>query len=301
MTAPKVLCVSLFSFLISFSFSLQAQVDSNNNITKLSTSDTSSEEIFELHETYYKIRTTNDNLKNFSSPLELSVDWLKSQTRKLLSLLDWMEKAKTPADPDTIERYNRRKHFGGWIKDPSNKTCYNVRALVLIRDAQSEVYYKDSNPCLVDQSEWLDPYSGDVYYDAQNDVQIDHFVPLKHAYLAGAWKWESEFRCNYANFMGNDFHLLAVSSYENKAKSDSSPENYMPSNTAYACEYLENWLKVKAIWDLAMTRSEVSTVNQFINDYQCNLNEFVISEKELRKQQTLAASPSEACQRFGQN
>lgn len=194
---------------------------------------------------------------------------------------------------DVPEPYKRERHFGKWIVDPSKGSCLNTRAQVLIRDSQVPVQYRPSG-CSVESGRWEDPYTGSVFTDA-NDMQIDHFVPLKNAYISGAARWNFEKRCLYANFLGNNFQLLPVSGNENQRKSDHTPEDYMPANSAYQCQYLQQWLKVKLIWSLALTPSEKKRVIDLTKQNRCAFDKMMISQADLEQQRRFIADNMNLC------
>jgi hypothetical protein len=209
-----------------------------------------------------------------------------------LSLLRWTLHAEAPVLPK--EHYNRRLHFGRWINDPNDQTCYNTRAKVLLRDTESAVSYKATNPCVVDHGTWADPYTGSTFTDS-HEIQIDHMVPLKDAYDSGAWEWNYQTRCLYANFLGNSFHLISSNGTENMRKGDSAPDEYVPPNKTYQCQYLENWLKIKLIWKLKMTPSEVNAIRQKVRDNNCDPSHFSLSDKDLRAQRSLISDTLGLC------
>ncbi len=200
-----------------------------------------------------------------------------------LSLLHWTLHPDAPSSPR--EHYNRRSHFGRWINDPTDDSCFNTRAKVLLRDAEGPISYRENNHCIVDKGAWNDAYTGRKFVESR-DIQIDHMVPLKDAYQSGAWEWDFQTRCLYANYMGNKFHLISSNGIENMRKGDRSPDKYMPPNYSYRCEYIENWLKVKLIWKLKMTPSEVTAIRQYVNDNGCNPNKFSLSDSELKRQRS---------------
>ena len=165
-------------------------------------------------------------------------------------LLNWL--AHPEDRPTPQEKYNRVRHFGTWVHDHDASECFDTRALVLIRDSQEDVTFSAGNPCKVNTGRWVDPYSGRELKLAR-EIEIDHVVALKNAYESGAWGWDYRHRCLYANFMGFESHLLAASSLENNRKSDKGPEGWMPLDSSFACQHLQNWLVLKLIWNLNMT------------------------------------------------
>ncbi|MGE5086162.1 MAG: HNH endonuclease, partial [Bacillota bacterium] len=104
---------------------------------------------------------------------------LRSQVVSLLKFDHHAEEYGSVGEP-----YNRKNHFGGWLRDRTDGTCLNTRGKVLVRDSKSPA---EINNCVVSRGEWEEPYSGHVETSAQK-IQIDHFVTLKNAYISGAWR-----------------------------------------------------------------------------------------------------------------
>ncbi len=216
------------------------------------------------------------------------------QTSKEISLTSWL---RHKGDPNqSSDPYNRTKHFGKWIDDPTDSTCFNTRAKVLYRDSQTDVVVSRENECLIEEGHWKDPYTNSTVRLA-NELQVDHMVPLKHAFISGAWKWSQLKRCAYANFMGNNFHLITADAHENMVKSDQGPEEYLPPNNKYICTYLSNWLKVKAIWNLTLSPPETAAIEQTLADMNCAPSAFVLSKKELTRQRAKIASFENICKK----
>jgi hypothetical protein len=169
-----------------------------------------------------------------------------------------------------IPKYNRIEMFGGWVNENAPDDCLNTRAEVLMRDASSvdKVKFSAQNPCQVSKGDWNDPYSGTTFKLAKA-VQIDHVVPLKNAYKSGAYQWTKDRRCHYANFLRDETHLMAVSGHENMSKGDAGPERYLPPNEEYVCEYLHNWLRIKASWSLGFSAKEELAVLEALQTHQC--------------------------------
>ena len=224
-------------------------------------------------------------------------------TSTILNLLDYIHQSETRDSLADIEarvpRYNRRNDFGGWINANPSAGCLDTRGLVLVRsaDANSQVTYRDASKCSVVKGLWHDPYTGNDFKLAKA-VQIDHVVPLKHAYLTGAWNWSPERRCYYANFLNNRFHLLAVSGHENMSKSDGGPENYLPPDQSFNCEYVSTWMKIKAIWKLVSTAPEVTAIEQVIRDQHCSMAKLEYSSNELDQERSATLNPPQRCKDF---
>lgn len=190
--------------------------------------------------------------------------------------------------------YNRKNQFGTWIQDTEG-SCLNTRAKVLVRDSKTNVNYRPSG-CSVQSGRWDDPYSGKQFTSA-DDIQIDHFVPLKNAYMTGGHEWNQNKRCLYANYMGNEFHLLSVSGKENLRKSDNTPSQYMPKNFSYACVYLKQWLEVKVIWALRITPKEAAAIHTKVDQNNCDENDFVISSQFVSDQRRFMQDNADLCRK----
>lgn len=211
------------------------------------------------------------------------------------SLLNW--KLYSRGSKLEIENYDRNGQFGRWVNDPNDETCYNTRAKVLLRDSTKPVAFKETNRCLVEQGSWRDPYTGETLREA-SDIQIDHLVPLKNAYISGAHQWSFRARCLYANYLGYDSHLMSVSGEENMKKSDKSPDKYMPPNQNYSCSYVRQWLTVKLLWGLSMTVAEANAIRKVISENNCSTTQLRITDAELNRQRRFAQANIDLCERM---
>lgn len=210
----------------------------------------------------------------------------------VINLLGWKDTFSNPPPPP--EDYNRTKHFGSWLSIKDDRSCLDVRNRVLARDSMGKVALRPEDPCRIKSGSWHDDYINHEFTNP-TDMDIDHMVPLKNAYINGAWKWNNDVRCLYANYMGNDFHLKAVGSRQNIIKSDQAPNTWMPPNKAYYCEYLKNWLTIKLIWRLGLQRSEAEAIRTLIVRSGCDSREFVYSADELSRQRQKIQSLVRIC------
>ena len=205
---------------------------------------------------------------------------------------------QTPPDTSSIPKYNRAQQFGGWVHQDPNHHCYNTREMVLARDEDPIVPIKfKENNCSIATGLWHEPYTGTDVLDSA-DLQIDHVVPLKAAYYSGAYDWSGPIRCNYANYLGNNFHLLTVSGHENMSKGDRSPDGYLPPNENELCDYVSKWMKIKIIWQLTASAAEVRAIQDVIHRENCGEEFLFITNTELADQRLKASTPIEACRNF---
>lgn len=156
---------------------------------------------------------------------------------------------------DTIAHFERNS-FKHWTDIDGD--CQDARSEVLIRDADGLVTFKSSRECVVESGLWIDPFTGREFTDPSN-LDIDHVVPLENAFLSGAWNWTVERRELYANSMDDSRHLMAVDHKENRRKGSKGPEDYMPPNKSFHCDYIDAWISIKRDWGLKMTVSEAES------------------------------------------
>lgn len=188
-------------------------------------------------------------------------------------------------------KYDRVKQFGGWINFKEDSSCLDTRGLALKRDSVGKV---DVVNCRVIQGRWIDPYT-DKTFEASTQIQIDHVVPLKHAYMSGAFEWTQQKRCQFANYLGNDFHLRSVNGTENMKKGDRSPREYMPPNPKFTCEYIKNWLEIKYLWNLRLTPKESVRVKEIVAENACDKGEFLVDQDEISTQKKLMKDSENIC------
>lgn len=113
----------------------------------------------------------------------------------------------------------------------------------------------DAQGCDVVTGRWTCPYSLEVFEDPAA-LDIDHVVPLKHAFEHGAQAWTAEQRLAYANALDDPQHLAAVSSHANRSKGAKGIDRWLPDRAEQRCGYVARWLSVTRAWKLDMTPAE---------------------------------------------
>lgn len=251
-------------------------------------------EFFTIDEENTESDTTRRNEYSFMeyTPEFGPEQFLQSLKRVVINLLKWTLHEQAPPTPE--EKYMRKLHFGRWINDPTDDTCMNTRAKVLVRDSNQDVTYRGNKQCVVDAGHWNDPYAGKEVLAAK-EIQIDHMVPLKNAYVSGAWQWDYKTRCLYANYLGYKNHLISADASQNMSKGDRAPDRYLPVNLAYRCQYIRDWLAVKLIWKLNMTADEVQAIHEVATNYGCKASDFKFSKIELERQRETINANLEFC------
>ena len=56
--------------------------------------------------------------------------------------------------------------------------------------------------------------------------------------------------------MSNPGHLVAVTASANRSKGARGPEDWLPPDEAYWCQYSKDWVSVKVEWELTVTPAE---------------------------------------------
>jgi hypothetical protein len=148
-----------------------------------------------------------------------------------------------------------RSLFRLWI-DADGDGC-NTRKEVLLRDAVTPPTI--GAKCFLAGGEWFSVYDGLTFTDATL-LDIDHVVPLAEAWDSGASAWSAARRKAYANDLGLPWGLLAVSASSNRGKGDRDPADWLPPRTEFLCEYLGDWVSIKARWSLTLDESEEQAI-----------------------------------------
>ncbi|MCV7174898.1 HNH endonuclease family protein [Mycolicibacterium sphagni] len=148
--------------------------------------------------------------------------------------------------------------FGPAWNDPTDHSGCDTRNRVLAAQLTNPVLA--ANGCTVESGTLADPYTGTAMpytrADHGHTIQIDHIIPLKLAWDAGANAWTSAQRQAFAN---DPVELLAVSAAQNEAKSDSGVARWLPPNTAFDCTYITDYLKVAVKYSLPITTADRDT------------------------------------------
>ena len=162
--------------------------------------------------------------------------------------------------PDDLPRYDR-DDWRHWTDNDSD--CQDTRQEVLVAESRSRVTYVDDRQCRVESGRWWDPYTGTVLTDP-GDLDVDHLVPLANAHRSGGWAWSEERKRLFANDLGYNAHLIAVTASANRQKGARGPEEWRPPDESYWCEYATAWSRVKRAWDLTVTHAEAMALREML-------------------------------------
>lgn len=196
----------------------------------------------------------------------------ESKDIKKLSSND-IKKVSSSLDKLKVEEEQKvaydRKQWNHWVAPKGSPSCWNTREEVLAKQG-SKIVYLDSNKketktkskaCSIKSGEWNDVYTGKKITDPSK-IDIDHMIPLSYAAKHGGQAWDSAKKKDYANSLKTPYHLLAVDAGANRAKGDKGPGDWMPSNKAYQCNYVANWVAVSGEWGLTISKSDVAVIKK---------------------------------------
>ena len=158
--------------------------------------------------------------------------------------------------PAGIPEYDR-SDWRHWIDEDDD--CQDARQEVLIAESLVAVTFETDRKCRVETGQWWAPHLGH-HLGNPSHIDVDHHVPLKNAHLSGEWLWDADRKEEYANYLGDDAHLVAISSRHNRSKGARGPEEWAPPDNALWCGYATDWTEIKQRWNLTMTPVESAIV-----------------------------------------
>lgn len=161
-----------------------------------------------------------------------------------------------PVDEESRAGY-KRTSFKHWV-DADRDGC-NTRAEVLIAEAVEKPTVGAG--CKILGGQWRSYYD-DITVSKAGALDIDHMVPLAEAWDSGASKWDADRRMRYANDLGSERSLVAVTARSNRQKSDQDPSTWWVPSADASCQYLSDWVATKTRWQLTIDRAEKNALTQ---------------------------------------
>ena len=155
-----------------------------------------------------------------------------------------------------------RELFRHWV-DEDGDGC-DTRREVLIDEAV--VGPTIGERCALSDGQWVSRYDGQPAEADGRSFDVDHLVPLAEAWDSGAHAWPSERREQYANDLGYENSLIAVSAASNRSKGAQDPTTWLPTETGQHCWYAAAWVHVKTRWALAVDQDESSALRRILTD-----------------------------------
>lgn len=192
----------------------------------------------------------------------------KRRSRRCLKALAALPVYTEGANEDT---YERREFGHGWYD--LDKDGEDARAEVLIAfhlPGRKRVRLAMDGKRVV-SGRWRCRFSGDWFEDA-GDLDIDHLVPLKDAWMSGAHAWDLERRKRYANGYGirsmRRGYLIPVTASLNRQKGAKAPHEWMPPRGPYRFKYAAEWVETKKYWGLAVCKAEAAALKRALEDWE---------------------------------
>lgn len=140
--------------------------------------------------------------------------------------------------------------------------CQDARAEALIAASRVQVSFTGPDRCVVESGLWIDPYTGTVF-QAASELDVDHIVPLRHAHGHGGDRWNEAQRARFANDPAN---LLPVSASANRSKGANGPDDWLPEQRGYWCDYGRRWAAIKEKYGLQVTPAERQALKKLSGD-----------------------------------
>ena len=134
-----------------------------------------------------------------------------SQTRPaggLLALLDSLVVAAEHTDG-----YDRDL-FRHWV-DADSDGCDTRREVLITKAVTAPSVGGD---CALSDGVWVSRYDAETETGSRRGFDINHLVPLKEAWESDAHAWDPETREHFANDLGYEHSLVAVSARSNRSK-----------------------------------------------------------------------------------
>uniref|UniRef100_UPI001B343964 HNH endonuclease family protein n=1 Tax=Streptomyces sp. GESEQ-4 TaxID=2812655 RepID=UPI001B343964 len=153
-----------------------------------------------------------------------------------------------------------RDLFNHWI-DADRDGC-STRAEVLLDEAT--IAPAVTGRCTLTGGQWYSWYDNQ-YVEGARGLDIDHLVPLAEAWDSGASTWSAQRREQYANDLGDERALVAVTARSNRQKADQDPATWLP-DAPVVCRYVADWTVIKLRWSLAVDATEQHTLTDLAAD-----------------------------------
>ncbi len=161
------------------------------------------------------------------------------------------------SDEHRLQEYSREdwKHW----TDPDGN-CRNTRHDLLYDTSKRKVTFS-YRTCTVKTGLWYDPYS-DQEYTKASDLDLDHVVPLAWAFKHGGAKFAPDLKEQFANDPDN---LLLVRDVLNQEKSAQGPDEWLPPNLGYRCNYVQHFDRVVRKYELKYSSAEQRIITRMLD------------------------------------
>ncbi len=155
------------------------------------------------------------------------------------------------------------KASAAWSK-PTVKKCRTLQVQVLAADAAGVT----PKSCSTAGLSWTDPLTGTTVKDAAK-MTVVRLVPIEEAWDSGASLWDAKTRTAFANDLGYDGSLVAVSKTGANKRKDREPSAWTPAQKLQ-CAYATTWMTVKLRWNLTVDRAEYDALRHIMGVAKCD-------------------------------
>lgn len=183
-----------------------------------------------------------------------------AQAAETLSLTEAV--AALPIAAESREGYDRDA-FRHWNTGADPTDGCNTRAEVLIAEAVEPPTVGPK--CRLTGGRWFSYYD-QVWVTSASGLDIDHMGPLAEAWDSGASTWSAQRREAYANDLGAEASLVAVTARSNRSKSDQDPATWLPPAAEVHCRYIAEWVGTKLRWTLSADEAEAAAMREVAAD-----------------------------------
>jgi len=166
-----------------------------------------------------------------------------------------------PVQPEGSREGYSRDRFRHWI-DADRDGC-DARAEVLLSEAVRPPEVTGRCTITAGTGEWYSWYDEETWTD-KGDLDIDHVVPLAEAWDSGAAAWTDAERRDYANDLGDERSLAAVTDNVNQAKGDKDVAEWTPPAASAICRHTTDTVVVRTRWGLSLDRAELNAINRIM-------------------------------------
>jgi hypothetical protein len=174
-------------------------------------------------------------------------------------------------EPDNDPEYNREKDFGKAWLDVDGNGC-DTRNDILKREiskydashSTTTLKFNDKKNCQVASGKLYDVYTGEDRdfergVETSSQIQIDHIIALKDAWMSGAQEWSSQ--SDRESFANDPDNLIAADGPENGSKGDGFQNAkhslwYPTKNPKYICDYIAHRVDLKKRFKLHFIYNE---------------------------------------------
>ncbi len=166
-----------------------------------------------------------------------------------------------PVQPEGSRDGYSRDRFRHWV-DEDRDGC-NTRAEVLLQEAVRPPEVTGRCTITAGTGQWYSWYDEETWDDPA-DLDIDHVVPLAEAWDSGAAAWTAAERRGYANDLGDERSLAAVTDNVNQAKGDKDVAEWTPPAASAVCRHTTDSVVVKTRWGLSTDEAELAAINRIM-------------------------------------